>query len=615
MFHNDIWLLNLGKSEFQQVTQTAEEEKAVDFSPDGQKLSFVRKNDIYIYDIREKKETRLTKDGSQTILNGTLSWVYWEEIFGRKNTAYWWSDDSKSLAYLQTDDSGVSIVHFVDYKPYVPALIKQRYPKAGTANPKVRVAIADINKEQTTWVDLDQADYEYIPRVKWNPNSKWLSVQTLNRAQDELKLYFIDPNNGQAKLILRETDEAWVNLHDDLLFFKNSDHFIWQSERDGYAHLYKFNLDGSLANQITKGNWAVKSAGRNPRKTIAAFDEENDWIYFSALEKSSVERHLYRIHSDGSGMARLSSQDGIHSVDFSPDSRYYFDSFSNVQTLPSLAVYKNDGKWLNTISKPRPELVEALDFQYPEIFYIPTSDGFMMPAEILKPKDFDPGKKYPVIMNIYGGPSAPTVSNVWNSGHYFDQILVEKGYLVVRFDHRAAAGVSKKFENMILKQFIGPIELADILDGIQWLKAQSWMDEQRFGMWGWSGGGTFTLFSMTNSKEIKAGIAVAPMTDWHYYDTKWAEFAMKTPQENPDGYEMTSLIPDAKNLYGRLLLVSGTYDDNVHPQNSWNFIEELIKANKPFDMMFYPMRKHGIADRPARIHLFNKMLEFWEEHL
>ncbi|KAA3618778.1 MAG: hypothetical protein DWQ05_07405 [Calditrichaeota bacterium] len=615
LFQNDIFILDLSSSKFSRVTETAAAEKSVQISPDGKLLSFVRENDLYVFNIKENKEIRLTTDGSETILNGTLSWVYWEEIFGRSDTGYWWSSDSKRLAYLQTDESPVEITHFVDFQPAVPRVIKQRYPKAGTANPKVRVGIANIQSAKTTWVDFAADDYEYIPRVKWLPDSKQLSVQTLNRAQDGLKLYFVNSDDGNSKFILRETDNAWVNLHDDLIFLNNGKHFIWQSERDGFAHLYRFTMDGTRVNQITRGDWAVKSAGRNPRQTVAAVDEKNDWIYFSALEKASIERHLYRIHSDGSKMERLTEGDGTHAISFSPDGKYYFDTFSNVRTQPSLSLNDSKGKSIKILSEPRPELVEALDFQYPEFFTIPTSDGFLMPAEILKPKDFNANKKYPVIMNIYGGPSAPTVANSWNRGHYFDQILIKKGYLVVRFDHRAAAGISKKFENLLLKKFIGPVELADIIDGVKWLKSQPWVDGDRFGIWGWSGGGSFTLHTMTRSKEFKAGISVAPVTDWHFYDTKWAEFAMKTPQENPEGYKNTSILRHAKNLHGRLLLVHGTYDDNVHPQNAWSFIEELVQANIPFDMMFYPMRKHGIADRAARIHLFNKMLEFWEENL
>ncbi len=603
LFNDDIYLLDLAESKFHRITETEEKEKSVNFSPDGKKLAFVRANNLYVYNIETGKEKQLTMDGSETILNGTLSWVYWEEIFGRRDIGYWWSDDSDALAYLQTDESPVGIMHYVDFKPQVPRVIKQRYPKTGTANPIVKVGIMDIKDPKTTWMDLP--DYEYLVRVKWLPDNKRLAVQTMNRAQTKLDMYFVDRSTGKSEHIMKETDEVWVNINDDLYFLKNGKHFIWQSERDGYAHLYRFDLKGKLVNQVTKGEWALRSSG-GPfwlRKSVSAIDEENGWIYFTALEKSSVERHLYRIKFDGSGMKRLTPEDGTHRLTFSPNSKYYFDSYSNVTTPTSLSLYENNGRLKKVLAGARTEMAAKLDIQMAELFTIPTSDGFPMPAEILKPKDFDANKKYPVIYNIYAGPSAPTVFNAWTTGRYWDQILLRHGYLVVRFDHRAATAISKKLENRLANMMSGPIELQDIIDGVKWLKSQRYVDADRFGIWGWSGGGSFTLNAMT------------PVTDWHYYDTKWGEFGMKKPQDNPEGYEKTSFVKTAKNLHGSLLLVHGTYDDNVHPQNSWAFIEELIQHNIQFEMMFYPMRKHGISDRPARKHLYTKMLAFWKENL
>ena len=615
LFKDDIYLLNLAESKFHRVTDTEEKEKSANFSPDGKMLAFVRANDLYVYDIEAGREKRLTTDGSETTLNGTLSWVYWEEIFGRRDIGYWWSGDSKAIAYLQTDESPVAVMHYVDFKPQVPRVIKQRYPKTGTANPIVKIRIMELEDSKTIWMDLP--GYEYLARVKWLPDNKRLVVQTMNRAQTELDMYLVDRTTGKSKHIMKEADEAWVNINDDLYFLKNGKRFIWQSERDGYAHLYRFDMKGKLVNQITKGEWALRSSG-GPfwlRKSVSTIDEKNGWIYFTALKKSSVERHLYRIKFDGSGMKRMTPEDGVHRVTFSPNSKYYFDSFSNVTTPTSLSLYENNGRLKKVLAGARTEMAAKLEIQTAELFTIPTSDGFPMPAEILKPKDFDANKKYPIIYHIYAGPSAPTVFNAWTTGRYWDQILLRDGYLVVRFDHRSATAISKKLENRLVNMMSGPIELKDIVDGVKWLKSQPYVDADRFGIWGWSGGGSFTLNAMTNSQEFKAGISVAPVTDWHYYDTKWGEFALKRPQDNPEGYEKTSYLKSAKNLHGRLLLVHGTYDDNVHPQNSWTFIEELIQNNIQFDMMFYPMRKHGIADRPARKHLFTKMAEFWQENL
>lgn len=617
LFQGDIFLLDLKESKFEQITETDESETSINFSPNGKLLAYVRSNDLYVYNIEKNSEEQVTLDGSETTLNGTLSWVYWEEIFGRRDIGYWWSEDSKAIAYLQTDESNVTEMHYVHYEPAVPRVIKQRFPKAGTENPTVRVGIAEIGKDKTTWVNLDKNKFEYVARVKWLPDNRRLSVQTMNRAQTELDLYFVDRTSGEPKHIMTEKDEGWVNINDDLYFLDDGKSFIWQSERDGYAHLYRFDMDGQLVNQITKGEWALRSSGGVfwLRQSVAAIDKKKGWIYFTALEKSSIERHLYRIKFDGSNMERLTDADGTHRINFSPNAEYFFDSFSDIHSPPSLSLYKNDSSLKYNLAASNKKLMETFEFQYPELFTIPTKSGFQMPAEILKPKDFDASKKYPIIFHIYAGPSAPTVFNSWNTSRYFDQILLRKGYLVVRFDHPAATAISKKLENRVVNMMSGPIELKDIIDGVKWLKSLSYVDADRFGIWGWSGGGSFTLNAMTNSEEFKAGISVAPVTDWHYYDTKWAEFAMKTPQENPEGYDKTSFVKSAKNLHGRLLLVHGTYDDNVHPQNSWRFIEELIQANIQFDMMFYPMRKHGISDRPARKHLFNKMLEFWSENL
>ena len=616
LYKKDIFLLDLAASEFRRVTQTETAEKAPRFSPDGSRLAFVRENDLYIYDLAANREKRLTSDGSDTILNGTVSWVYWEEIFGRRDIGYWWSEDSRALVFLQTDESAVTKMHYVDFKPAVPRLITQRYPKAGTDNPVVKVGLMEIDSPQIKWIKLEP--YEYICRVKWHQDNQWFSVQTMNRAQTELNLFYIDRNTGKnLGKVLTETDTGWVNINDDL-YFLESGNFLWQSERDGYAHLYQFNKNGSLVGQVTKGSWALRSSG-GPfwlRQSVVNIDEEHSQVYFTSLEKSSIERHLYRIGLDGSGLQRITREEGVHKVSFSPDGKYYFDTYSNINTLPAFALYSRDGERLTVIAEPRPELLEELQLQTPELFTIPTTDGFPMPAQILKPKDFNPGKKYPLIFNIYGGPSAPTVFNRWQGlSLFFDNMLLNRGYLVVKFDHRSATAISKKLENRLLKMASGPREIVDIVDGIRWLKSQPYVDPNRVGIWGWSGGGSFTLNSMTNTREFKAGISVAPVTDWHYYDTKWAEFTMKRPQDNPEGYEKTSFVKTAKNLHGRLLLVHGTYDDNVHPQNSWHFIDELVKENIMFDMMFYPMRKHGIADDPAKIHLYNKMLEFWQEYL
>ena len=607
----DIFLLDLTSSKFTRVTETPVEEKDAKFSPDGRFISFVRENDLYVYDVTEKRETRLTNDGSKTTLNGTVSWVYWEEMFGRQDTGYWWSPDSRSIAYLQTDESGVPVSTFVDFAPVDPRIIHQVYPKAGEKNPQVRVGVVNVSEAKTRWMEVRDKPFEWIVRVKWLPDSRRVSLQTLTRAQTELGLYFADVQTGVSQRVVTETDSNWVNINDDLFFLTDGTHFLWASERDGYMHLYRYRMDGTLANQVTRGDWSMAPADWEGG-AVAGIDAKNDWIYFTALKESPVERHLYRVKSDGSGLEKLSKEGGAHRISMSPDARFYFDDYSNIRELPSLRLCGAEGKTLFTLAAPRPELLPA-DMQYPELLTIPAADGFPLPAQILKPKNFDATRKYPVILYVYGGPSIPTVYNAWQYSLLGDQLWLEDGYVVVGLDGRASTGISKKLENTFATD--PGSTAADLLAGVRWLKSQPWVDANRFGVWGWSGGGTTTLQLMTRSHEFKAGIAVAPVTDWHYYDSKIAEMLVKRPQDNAAVYESTSLVKHAGDLSGNLMLVFGTYDDNVHPQNELAFMNELIEKGKPFEVMVYPMRKHGISDTPARIHLAKTMERFWKQNL
>lgn len=616
IFHGDIFLLDLTSSSFIRATNTPTAEKDAQFSPDGRFLAFVRSNDLYLYDIAAKKETRLTSDGSDTLLNGTLSWVYWEEIFGRRDIGYWWSPNSHSIAFLQTDESEVADSVFVDFQPVDERVIHQRYPKPGEKNPRVRVGVIDISHPQTRWLNLGEEPFEWIQRVKWLPDSQRISIQTLPRSQKENRLAFVNVITGERKHILTDADPAWVNVTDDLYFLPGGRYFLWASERDGFMHLYRFTMDGTLVNKIITGDWAMTSSASVfwVRQSVAGIDSENDWIYFTALKDSSIERNLYRIKSDGSGLTRLSSESGVHAISMSPNAKFYFDSFSNNHTLPSLKFHAADGKLLETLAAPRPELLPE-GIQYSEFFTVPAADGFPMPAEIWKPAHFDPARKYPVILYVYGGPSAPSVVNRWGSPRsLFNQLLLQDGFVVAYIDNRAATGISKKLENTLAAN-PGASEADDLVAGVRWFKSQPWVDASRFGVWGWSGGGTMTLNLMTRSKEFKAGISVAPVTDWRYYDSKWAESLVGLPSQNAETYDHTSLVKHAGDLSGHLMVVYGTYDDNVHPQNEQAFLNELILKNILCEVMVYPMRKHGISDPPATIHLFRTMRDFWRRNL
>jgi dipeptidyl-peptidase-4 len=611
-----VYLLDFATSTATRLGSENEVSKSPQFSPDATMLAYVRANDIYVYDIANKAERRITQDGSATTLNGTLSWVYWEEVFGRRDIGLWWSPDSKSIAYLQTDESQVAVSSFVDFKPQDPRVIHQRYPKAGEVNPKVRVGVTSVANPQTRWISTYDQPYEWLLRVKWLPDSTRVAVETMNRAQTELRLYFVDLRTLQPKHILTETDPAWVNVTDDLYFIAD-DHFLWASERDGYMHLYRYRMDGTLVNKVTNGDWALVSSGGLAfwvRQAVVGIDPKNDWIYFTALKDGSINRNLYRVKSDGTQLARLSTENGTHRITMSPDQHFYLDQYSNISTLPTLRLHTAaDGRQVSVLDTPRPELLPA-GVQYAQLLTIPAADGFPMPAQILKPRSFDPRKKYPVILHIYGGPSAPTVTNQWQSVTLFDNVMANDGYVMVAIDNRAATAISKKLENTLVP-YPGESETADLVAGVRWLKSQAWVDANRVGVYGWSGGGTNTLNLMTRSKEFKAGIAGAPVTDWHFYDSKWSEALVKLPQDNEVAYERSSLVKKAPNLSGRLMIVFGTYDDNVHPQNEYAFMEALIQAGKPFELMVYPMRKHGFEDAPGKTHRDNTFRDFWRRSL
>jgi dipeptidyl-peptidase-4 len=613
----DVFVLEFAPVAFLPVCQTPEEEKCVSFSPDGRYVSFVRANNLYVYDLAGRRELQITTDGSDSLLNGTLSWVYWEEVFGRNDTGYWWSDDSKSIAFFQTDESGVSLQVFPDFKPWTPRVIRQRYPKVGEKNPTVRLGMTEIGSGKIVWADLSGWPHEYVVRAKWLPDSRRISVQTLNRLQTELDLLFVDAGAGTATHILQEHDSGWVNIVDDLFFLKDGRHFLWSSERTGYKHLYLYRSDGTLVGPVTRGSWAMRASG-GPAwvdQSVVGIDERGSWVYFTALEKSPLERHLYRVHLDGSGFTRLSREEGTHSISLSPSCMYYADRHSSLWSATALRMYEASGSLHFTIAEPRLDRLEKFNLQYASLFTIPARDGFPLPAQILKPSTFDPARRYPVIFYVYGGPSAPQVTNSFQRDMLWENLLAQNGFLVVRVDPRSATGISKTMENLVVRRMLADVELNDLVDAVRWMKKQPFVDSARVGIWGWSGGGTYTLLGMTRSQEFRAGIAVAGVTDFRFYDTKFAESVMKTERENREGFERGSLLRSARDLHGHLLIVQGTYDDNVHPQNSWAFIDELIKANRRFEMMMYPMRGHGIGDPAARIHLYTTMLDFWKRNL
>ena len=617
LFNDDIFLLNFSSAAFHRITQTKSEEKSIRFSPNGRYFCFIRDNDLYLYDIQAETERHLTMNGSDTLLNGTLPWLYWEEIFNREDDGYWWSGDSRWIAFLQTNQAQVDTMYYVTFKDFHADLQKQFYPRAGDTNPIVRLGILSVDNPEIVWADLPKESFEYIVNVTWLPRNSKLAVETMNRTQEVLDLFLVDKITGSAEHVLKETDSAWVHQAQPY-FLSNEKHFLWLSERDGFAHLYHYMNAGSLTKRVTGGLWAVLpslSFIHNGQNAPFAVDEEHNLVYFMATEKSPVERHLYRAKLDGSSFQRISHDAGSHKVSFSPDLHYYVDEYSGLSTLPGLYLYRSDGTLVSTLAPPRPELLAPYAMRYPEIMTYPTSDGLSLPCMITKPAGFDPAKKYPIILHVYGGPALPIVVDAWDEILLTDQTLLNKGYLLAAFDNRSSAITAESQSSSIKKHLLGEVELRDLADFVKWLKKQPYVDPERLGIYGWSGGGTYTLLAMTRTTDFKAGIAGAPVTDWHYYDTKYTEAYMREPKDNSDGYKSTSLVDRASDLHGRLLIMHGAADDNVHIQNTWDFSNKLISEGKTFEMMIYPSCKHNFEDRKAKIHRQKTMVEFWSKNL
>lgn len=611
----DIYCVEFYESSLKRLTKTAASESAVAFSPDGKWISFIRANDIYAINWREGTFKRLTSGATDTLLNGVLSWVYWEEVYYHTPLPYSWSPDSRAIAYLQSNDSMVSLSTFVNFKPATQEVVRQHYPKAGQANPEVRLGIVDIFSQKTTWVNCGK--YEYLARFKWLPAGDEIAVQTLNRSQSELNLFIADRESGSSQKILTEKQPAWIDLNDSPYFLKDGKRFIWLSERDGYQHLYLFHRNGQLIRQLTKGEFMVLSsegALLSGNSGLAGVDDQS-WVYFSSNRHALRERHLYRVKLDGTGLMRLTDKAGVHSVRFSPGGEYFLDTFSNSSTPPSLILCQADGKTLRVVVPSAKEDLQGLDVVFAEFQSFPTEDGLELPAMIIRPANFSAQRKYPAIVYVYGGPGSQQVVNRWSSRGLWHSLLAQEGFFVFVFEVRAGMGKSTALETSVFRRAYGMQNVKDILAGVRWLQTMPFIDQDRIGIWGWSGGGCTTLYTMTHCNAFKAGIAVAPVSDWDFYDTIYTERYQGTPQDNPEGYKETSSVLAASNLKGRLLIVHGTYDDNVHPQNTYAFINELIKHNIPFELMIYPWRKHGISDPPARVHLYTLMLDFWRRNL
>jgi dipeptidyl-peptidase-4 len=582
----DLFHIDLKAAKASRLTTGQGEEDEATFSPDGSKVAFLRGNDLYVVDVASAKETRLTTGGSETVFNGRLDWVYQEEVYGRGNfRAFWWSPDSKKLAYLQLDETKVPVFTLADDRSQPQKLLRARYPKVGDPNPIARLGVVDL-QGHTTWTPEAHAGMEtLITRVTWDPKGRLLANIT-DRAQTWLELRRFEGTGSKA--LLTEKGNPWVNgERQELPVFLKDGGFLWESDRTGHRHVYRYDAEGTLKHAVTSGEWEVRH--------LHGVDEAKGFLYFDGTATSPIATHTYRISLDGKKLTELTTARGSHRVRWNKDFSAYLDTWSNLEQPAKQALFDATGKQLRMIDEnPSPRLKE-LKLGTVKLQQVKTRDGFPMETMLVLPPDFDATKKYPVFQHIYGGPEAPQVNDAWSRDLMWYHFLAQNGIVVWICDNRSASNKGIASAAGIYKQ-MGAQELQDQLDGLKWLGAQGWADMSRVCIEGWSYGGFMSAYALTHSDAWKLGIIGAPVTDFRLYDSIYTERYMGLLADNKAGYESTSVTALAKQLHGKALLMHGLADDNVHPQNTVQFVDALQKAlDKDFELRLYPGSDHGSA--------------------
>ena len=602
--NGQLWLYLIESNTAVQFTSSPDSSDDPKFSPDGENVAFLRRHNLYAQQVAEGAPRQLTNDTDENILNGEVDWVYSEELSVRSN--YFWSPDSKEIAYLQMDEKLVPTYPITDWLPTHPKVDQEKYPKAGDPNPVVRLGVINAKGGKPKWITLTKDTDTYVPRFGWVREGV-LWTQVLNRAQDTMDLYFIEAKSGKSRKVLTESmPNAWVNVTDDFKILGTGDRFLWSSWRDGHTHLYLYSFDkkdplssdAKLERQLEQGDYEVLG--------VEAVD--SNAVYFSANAGDYQQQGVYSVKFDGSGFQRLSREGGAHHPTFAEDAKHYVDHASAVTNPPWLSMCATGGA-CSEIWTARS--LDGYGVVAPKYLNFKADDGTTLYGQLLLPPN-PPAAKIPLLIEVYGGPAAQLVRDEWGGPTMlFHEILAQKGIAILTVDNRGTPNRGLKFSTAIRHQF-GAIELNDQLAALHQLESQyPQLDKDRVAIWGWSNGGSMTMYSLTHSDEFKAGVSVAPVTDWHNYDSIYTERYMGLPKENAKGYDDSSMAKAADKLHGALLLVHGTSDDNVHFQNSVQMIDALIKADRQFRLMVYPGKTHGIAGKAARVHLF----EMIEEHL
>lgn len=580
------------------------------FSADGTKVAYVFENNLYVHDLSSGVKLQLTQDGQKNkIINGITDWVYEEEFSFVK--AYDWNAVGTKIAYIKFDETQVPEFSMDMYNEGLyPTQTVFKYPKAGEKNAVVSLHIFDLKSGTTKKINLGDYKDFYIPRIKWTNDAATLSVQVLNRHQNNLDLHFVDANTGTTKIVINEKDAAYVDITDNLTFLKDNS-FIWTSEKDGFNHIYHYDKSGKLKKQITSGKWEVTN--------YYGFDEKSGMIYYQSVENGSINRDVYAIKVDGKSKVRLSSKTGTNSATFSPNFQFFINTFSSATSAPTYTL--NDSKTgavVKTIvsNEAVEQKLAKYDVTSKEFFVLSTEKGHQLNAWMIKPKNLDPNKKYPVFMFQYSGPGSQQVANTWNgTNDYWFMMLAQQGYIVACVDGRGTGYKGAAFKKCTYKE-LGKYEVEDQIDAAKVIGKYNYVDASRIGIFGWSYGGFMSSNCLFQGADVfKMAIAVAPVTSWRYYDSIYTERYMQTPQENASGYDNNSPINHVSKLKGNFLLIHGTADDNVHVQNTMKMVEALVQANKQFDWAIYPDKNHGIYGGKTRLQLYTKMTNFIKEKL
>ena len=579
------------------------------FSPDATKVAFVRENNIFIKDLISNTEKQVTSDGEiNKVINGATDWVY-EEEFAFDNGMQWNSNGSQ-LAFYRFNEENVPEFSMDMFTSLYPNQIQFKYPKAGEANSSVEIFIFDLNTTKTTKAEIDTEEEFYIPRIKWTKNENILSVQRMNRHQNQLDFLLVDSKDGSSKNIFSETDPAYIDISDNLTFLNDGNHFIWTSEKSGYNHIYLYNINGKQVRKLTKGDYDITD--------LYGVDESNNMVYFASAERSAMQRDVYSVKLNGKGKKVLTNKLGTNSGTFSSSFKFFINQHSDANSPYFFSLYDNQGNEIRTL-KDNAELKNRLSefsLSQKEFFDFNTSEGNLLNGWIMKPHDFEETKKYPVFMYLYGGPGSQQVTDSWGGSNFmWFQMLTQQGYIVVCVDNRGTGARGTEFKKCTYQQ-LGKLETEDQIEANRYLASLPFVDGSRIGIFGWSYGGYMSsLCLLKGADDFKMAIAVAPVTNWRYYDSIYTERYMRTPQENASGYDDNSPINHVDKLKGKYLLIHGSADDNVHYQNTMEMSQALINANKPFDMFIYPNKNHGIYGGLTRLHLFSKMTEFIKENL